>query len=346
MSNIKTAIKVILVLMYSIGAVLYANEASDSIVKNIFVCINVIIPSMFIFMVISSYILSSGLYRKLFSPLYYIFKRLLKIDESLFSVFFLSLIGGYPIGIKLLSELIAQNKNYYAIAEKSIGFLYCISPSFSITMFGIGLYGNIQAGLIIYISNVLSNLIIAILWSRLCNLKMDIKTDISISAKGIIDSIHSSSEALIKICAIIIFFNSFITIFECILNDIGFIMPQYIKSFLEISNVLNTDNASVSSLPFISALASFGGFCVLIQCLSFINNNFNLKYFFVSRLFSMLLSYIISSFITHFSKISIPAYSSFNEYTYYFSTNKSASVFLLIMLSFFIWKNEKNFKKG
>ena len=43
-----------------------------------------------LFMVISTYILSSGLYKVIFSPFYYILKKILRLDNELFSVFLLS----------------------------------------------------------------------------------------------------------------------------------------------------------------------------------------------------------------------------------------------------------------
>ena len=72
-------------------------------------------------MVLSSYILSSGLYESLFRPLDKPLQKLIKADNHIISVFLLSLIGGYPVGFKLLKDLIAENKNYSEIKGFNCG---------------------------------------------------------------------------------------------------------------------------------------------------------------------------------------------------------------------------------
>ncbi|MBR5090502.1 MAG: hypothetical protein IK093_13820, partial [Ruminiclostridium sp.] len=52
----------------AILAVIYPEESAGSVVNSINVCISSIIPSMFAFMVITTYIQSSGLYRLIFRP--------------------------------------------------------------------------------------------------------------------------------------------------------------------------------------------------------------------------------------------------------------------------------------
>lgn len=347
MNSAVKILKIISIIIFALISAICSEKISESIVTSINICINVIIPSMFIFMVISTYILSSGLYKVIFSPFYYILKKILRLDNELFSVFLLSLIGGYPIGIKLLSELISQNKNYSAIAEKSSGFLYCISPSFAITMLGLGLYRSFEAGMIIYLSNVISCFLTAIICSRVFDLKLADNNMITTSYSGIIDAVNSSSKTLLKICSIIVFFNSIITVFECLLNYSGFELPETIKSILEISNILRIKEISVSSLPLVSALASFGGICVLIQCLALVKGRYSLKYFFLLRFFNAVLSFLITHIIMNTTEISVPAFAANNKISVFnFSHQGSACVFLLIMFIIFMQKSEKNFKKG
>ncbi len=347
MKHVIKIVKIISVIIFALISAICSENISESIVNSINICINVIIPSMFIFMVISTYILSSGLYKIIFSPLHYVLKKILKLDNELFSIFLLSLIGGYPIGVQLLNGLISQNKNYSAIAEKSSGFLYCISPSFAITMLGLGLYGSVEAGFIIYFSNAFSCFLTAVICSRIYNLKLTDKNTIATSYGSITDAVNSSSKTLLKICSIIVFFNSIITAFECLLIYSGLELPETIKAILEISNILRIKGMSVSSLPFISALASFGGICVLIQCFSLVKGRYSLKKFFLLRFCNAVLSFIITHIIVNTTEISIPAFAAYNEISVFnFSHQGSACIFLLIMFIFFMQKSEKNFKKG
>lgn len=348
MKKIAKFIKVISITLLSVGTLVYSEKTTQSIVRSIGICLEIIIPSTFIFMVISTYILSSGLYLSLFKPIYTILKKIFKTNRQIISVFLLSLIGGYPVGFKLLKELIAENKNYSAIADYCAAFSYCISPSFAVTMIGCGLYKSIDAGIIVYISNVISCLLIALLVGINGKLKLEnCHSDNTYKNTGLTEAISSSVVSLAKMCSVIIFFNASIMITECFLENIGIIIPISLKSILEISNVLNFKNMSPSALPYISSLASFGGFCVLLQCKSLINNSFSLKFFMFTRFLAAFLSFISTKLILIFWDISFQTITSDGGiYVFDFSINKAATVFLILMCIILMKKSEKNFKKG
>ena len=348
MKKLKRLIAVILIVGFSTGVIVYSGEVSESIFKSINTCLEVIIPSTFIFMVLSSFILSSGLYETLFRLLYKPLGKFIKTDRYIISVFLLSLVGGYPVGFKLLKDLIAENKNYSEIVTYCAPFCYCISPSFAVTMLGLGIFGSIEAGFIIYLSNVITCIIISVFYS--CTHKLTINnTDKkqNIYNGKITESINSSVISLIKMCSVIIFFNSVITVFECFCSEIVIQMPDALKSILEISNILNYKSISPSNLPYISSLASVGGVCVIFQCKSLIENSFSLNSFLISRLFAALISYIATRIIMIFWDISTPTSHFGNEsYIFNFNANKGATIFLLIMCIFLMQKSEKNLKKG
>lgn len=349
MKQIKKIFIAILITAFSAGIIIFSDKISSSVFQSINICLEVIIPSTFIFMVLSSYILSSGLYDILFRPFYHPVERIIKTDRYIISVFLLSLIGGYPVGFKLLRESIAENKKYSAIAPFCATFCYCISPSFAVTMLGLGMFGSIEAGLIIYFSNVITCFIIAIFYGKTHQLKVITeKNNTPISHNGkLTDSINTSVISLMKMCSVIIFFNSVITVFECFCDKTKIPFPTALKAVLEISNILKLEALSPVALPYISALASLGGICVIFQCKSLIDKSFSLKPFLLSRFFTSIIAFAVTNLIMIFWDISIPSsHFGSNSYTFNFSTNKAATVFLLIMCIILMQKNEKNLKKG
>jgi len=336
--------KSIVILIISIIMLIFPKEILESTVESINNCINIIIPSMFSFMVISTYIISSGLYDFIFNPIYIITKRIIKLDKCLFSIFCLSLIGGYPVGIKLLKEVIAQNKNYSEICSTLSAFCYCISPTFSITMIGIGLFNNAEAGLIIYISNLLACVIIAIFQSNRYNLKIN---NIKLNQKGgIVYSVNSSANVLLKICSTIVIFNVIITVIEDLFSLINVELSIFLKSILEISNVVYLPDTNIFILPIISAIASMGGICVLFQSFSLIGTDFPTSKFLLSRIPCAALSFLITKLLLLFWNISIPAVTENKKYIFELNTNRVILVLLLIMCIILLQKNEKILKKG
>ncbi len=344
MSRLRKISEAIALTAFAVILVAFSEALSECVVSSINVCINVIIPSMFAFMVISSYILSSGMYRIIFKPLYIILKPILPLSEEIFSVFCLSLIGGYPVGVKLLKELIAENKNYSAIAEKTAVFSYCISPTFAVVMLGLGLYNSTEIGLIIYISCVVSNFIMAVIISHTEN--MMITAHISNKKSGLIQSINSSSSALFRICAVIVIFNVAITAADCVSEAAGVKLPVIMKAFFEISNILKAEIPTLHLLPLVTFLASTGGVCVLFQCSSIIQGGFSVKSFILSRIPTALIAGVVSLLIVKFGDISLPVSSVNRIYTFGVSTNNAAIVLLIAMCVILLQKSEKNFKKG
>ena len=323
---------------------IFSKETSASIVNSIHICVNAIIPSMFAFMAISSYIISSGLYKYISAPIYLLLKSLIRLDRQSFSIFLLSLIGGYPTGIKLISEITSYNKNYSAIAEKLSAICYCVSPPFAITMLGLGIFGSEEAGVIIYISNVLACLTAAAIFTRIFPINADNYSGGKKSG-GIIAAVNSTAASLITVCAVIVAFNVLLTVFQCIAGLFCVEIPCEILGFLEISNLLKMKNPSSSLIPFVSAAASFGGVCVLIQCAALAKKQFSLKYFLVIRLPCAVLSGFFAALIMNFWEISVTASSISTSYSFVFSAEKAVTLLLTVMCIIIFLKNEKIFKK-
>lgn len=345
MYKLNKYLRIIILIFICSLLIIFSKEIAESAILSIESCINIIIPSMFAFMVISTYIMSSDIYRFIFTPLFVLFNHIIKLNKSLFSVFCLSLIGGYPIGIKLLKEIISQNKNYSEISAVMSTFCYCISPTFAITMIGLGLYNNAEVGVIIYISNAAACIIMAVIQSRRHNL-IKIR-DIDIVQKGgIIYSVNSSANTLYKICSIIVIFNILLTAIESFFSLFQVEIPIIIKAFTEISNIVKLENPNVSALPLISAISSIGGLCVLFQCFSLIGNDFSPKAFLLSRLPCALISFLITAIMLSFWDISVPVFSENRNYSFELSSNRVILVLLLIMCVILLQKSEKNFKKG
>ena len=322
----------------------FSKEISASVVNSIHICVNAIIPSMFAFMAISSYIISSGLYRYISAPFYFLLNGIIKLDRQSFSIFLLSLIGGYPTGIKLISEITSQNKNYYAIAEKLIAICYCVSPPFAITMLGLGIFGSEEAGVIIYISNVLACITAAAVFTRIFPINADNYSREEKSG-GIIYSVNSTAASLITVCAVIIAFNVLLTSLQCVIGLFSAEIPFGILGIFEISNLLKIPGPSASLLPFISAASSLGGVCVLIQCGALSKKQFSLKYFLIMRLPCAALSGFFTSIIMNFWEISIAASPISTSYSFTFSADKAVTLLLTVMCILIFLKNEKIFKK-
>lgn len=109
-------------------------------------CLQTVIPSLFCFMVLTGFLINSGLYRLISLPLGPLTKGLFCLPPSMGSVVLLSLTGGYPMGAKSIAGLLEQGRLDGATAQQMLPFCCCAGPSFIITAVGSGMFGSAQAG--------------------------------------------------------------------------------------------------------------------------------------------------------------------------------------------------------
>lgn len=273
--------------------------------QSVSVCLTVIIPSLFAFMVFSQIFIKSGIGDFLFYPLYKLNSFWFKGNRREFSIFIISLFGGYPVGIKLLKDYIAYNKNNTAIAEKMLCYCYCGSPSFIIQIVGISVLDSARAGLYVYLSNIAACITVAVVINALSpkrEREKSCSTINKITVHDFTESIADTVKALGVICGTILAFNIALELirfsgFTDILEH--FNTDKHFLAVMEISNLSAFRGSCFNLLPFFSAVTSFGGLCIIVQTAALSKGKIPLKGFMLSRLPASLLSglymYLISS---------------------------------------------------
>lgn len=290
----KKVIKVILCIL-SIASlillVIYSKDTSETINHCLEICTNTLIPSTFAYMVLCTFLIKSRLSVVITTPLWYLFRRFIKLDRNSFSVFILSLIAGYPVGIKMLKELVSQNKSYSEIAKRISSVCYASGPAFIIGIVGNVIYNNTTAGYIVFLSCTLSNILGAIFLTRKEKVTEDIcKNEMMLSGKDVTDVILSSAKSMLMICLSMILFNIIITFIELLLTNCISLNKQfiYIKAFIEVTSICRFD-ASVP-LWLTAFFISFGGLCVIFQLYLISDGDLKLSRFVILRIFLSLLS--------------------------------------------------------
>lgn len=333
--------------LYAIFAVLTAGicvmlitdskQVIETSQRSVTVCLSVIIPSLFAFMVLSQIMISCGIADILFFPLYKISSFWFKGSRRQFSVFLLSLIGGYPVGIKLLRELTAYNKNYTAIAENMLCYCYCGSPAFIIQIVGLSIFGSTDAGLLVYISNAAACLVMAViinLFSKKTNIGDTSPSGVKISLEIVTSSIEKTVKALGVICGTILAFNILLEL----MDYIGFMdaiagsgVEKLVASAFEISNLSLFQGNNYGWLPFFAGITSFGGLCIIVQTAALSGGIIPLKKFILSRIPAALLSGFICKGLMLVSGITLESYSPVSFTPVLSSVNPLCSICIVIM---------------
>lgn len=350
MKKVRYSATILLIILYLFLIIFFSQEMSVYILNSIKSCITIIIPSLYIFMIISDFIITSNIYAIFAKPFSFISRYVLKIPEQFFPIYIISNIGGYPVGAKLITDMLKNNKIDRITADNMMMYCYLSGPAFIFGIVGTNIFSDIKVGILIFTSIVLSNFIIAAIIGANHNIpeRQKIVPEIRISIEELILSVYNGGKSILKICAIIVFFSSII----CIAENSGLIsiLAKWIdyfaefdyatavitiKTFIEISNI-SLFTASLNNIPLITSLLSFGGICIILQVKS-INSSLSLKRFLLFRVISMILSYLICKlfyFITY--DFLLPAYSS--SYIPHGQKSPIITVFLLIMTILFLLK--------
>ena len=114
-------------------------------------CMNIIIPSLFVFMALSQILVSSGLYYCVSMPFYPISRFIMGIPPQLFFVFLLGNTAGYPVGVKLLSDLCQRKIISQRTAKIMSCFCCCGGPAFYSGTVGLAVFGCTGAGIAVFI---------------------------------------------------------------------------------------------------------------------------------------------------------------------------------------------------
>lgn len=311
----KSTIFSIIILSALYYCMAYPADVGESISISIQRCTDVIIPSMFLFMYLTSVAVNAGIHNnagKIFNP---VSLRIFRMKGSHFGIFLLSLFSGYPAGIKLLSDLYRQDKLTKQEFERLSCFCFAGGPAFiSGTVSGI-LFPETSAGTLCFISVTTGNIITAIAGRfsvpKITEEKKHVK--INISAETITLPAISTAKAIFQMCVMITAFGGLYKIAELsgitqIITDITSYLcftdtdtaKAIVSSFFEISNIITLPAETPSLLPVISALLSFGGICVFAQVLVLSGGLINIRRFLCARLFSAIISAVTCRLISRY----------------------------------------------
>lgn len=182
---------------------------SGGVSKALTICASTVIPSLFPFIVLSDFIIRSGLCvsvgRKLKKPARLIFG----LSGNAVCVIIMSLFGGFPVGAKMTAQLIDSGS-----ISKNEGrrmMLFCVNggPAFIVGAVGSAMLSSRKAGIILYASLVITALLTGAL-SKIFAEKAPPETQESqiIPESGaLISSVSQGTAVMLNICAWIIVFS-------------------------------------------------------------------------------------------------------------------------------------------
>lgn len=261
-----------LAVLLCVGAFLllrYTGPVGDRVRSGIDVCLRVMIPSLFCFLILSEFARQTGVLTPLLRPLDRILHRVLKLPEGSTTLFFFALIGGYPAGSRLLSDTVRENGLSAEDADRLLPFFVFAGPSYLLGGVGIPLFHQSGFGVILILSQLLATLVMAFLFLRLGPPIPEIKAPPkreSVSA-ALTLSVAKAARTMASICGFILLFHAVLTFLPTGWRCEAPALYTALCGFLEVTEGVSACSLLPPHTALIAAcgITAWGGCCIWLQ---------------------------------------------------------------------------------
>ncbi len=282
-------IKGLLISIFSLaalgGLLWLGGMLSEGVRQGISLCLTTVIPSLFLFTVLTNWMGSTRILNWLGKGVSLLGRPVLGLGPTGSGVFFFSLLGGYPVGAALLAQLVRQKQMDPKQASKMLCFCSWSSPAFLIQGVGGQVLGSVPAGVILW----LSQLAAALLLAALLRVK-EVKTARPLplpypGTENFFRSLRGSLGILGSICATVILCSGLFPLLD--LLPLPSLWDWTLRGMAEVTNGCFCLPEGVSGFGIFCRLgffAAFGGICVFCQnALLVSGTGISLKWYLASR---------------------------------------------------------------
>lgn len=300
---------------------------TESTLEGLNFCLTILIPALFPFMVLSGFLVLSGISNVIAKPFSIITRYLFKLPPSAGATIFLSVIGGYPVGASGVVAL--YNRRYINLedSKRLIHLAFCGGPAFAVFVVGEQLLKDINLGIIIYICQALGTIITGILISAKCKVPPKISTapkEYPMPLSGaFVQACSEASISIVRLCGMVLIFSAMlgmlkdIHILEIIenflisLNINDGVAQGIIPAFFEVTKGSYALVNGGAPIPIIAAAVGFGGLCVHFQVFSIAEAlNVSKSFFIFCRILNAVLTGVFTAIALMFYTPSTNVFSS------------------------------------
>lgn len=239
--------------------------AEQGVADGVRLCMQVLLPSLFPFMIVVSFLSLSGgllLPAKLLSPLF----GWLHLPDALRDIWLASFLGGYPTGVHTLATLSQQG----LLPRESAGQMLrcCVNPgpAFLVLAVGQSMFGSQHIGGLLLLSQAISSLVLCALLCRSGQKKVSAPPKrIDSLADAFVAAVSGTSSAMLTIFA-------FVMAFSVVFSILGAFDPRLkpLAAILEVTLGCTTaaQLEGTAGLLLAAFFIGFGGFSVGFQVLA------------------------------------------------------------------------------
>ncbi len=275
-----------------------------------------VLPSLLPYFFITAILSSVQTTSKVASKLSFFTRRFFNVGGAVGYAFFMSLISGYPVGAKIVSDL--KEKGLISNSESVRASALCStsSPMFLINSVGAIMFNNIKFGLILFLCHVFCAMLVGIIFSFYHKNEKPLSlpfVNANTTYNLLYESAYSSVISILVVGTIITIFY----LLTHILFSLGILTPitNLFSLFLGSQNlgkgltfglfectqglkVISTIKGSFLALPLSAFICGFGGLSVLMQSIAYLKKaKIKTAPFILAKIICAVLNFILAVII-------------------------------------------------
>lgn len=273
---------------------------TEIILTSFYIWFNTLVPSMFPMFVLSDILITYNFTNYLPNKIINLISKIFNISKNGVLVLLLSLISGFPTNALNIIKAYDNKLITKEESEHLLLFTHFGNPLFILQTVGVFYLKNNTYGIIILISHILGNIIIAILFKNKNTINNKyITNNNNCQSFGLVlsNSIKKSMDTLIMISGTITLFLILSTLI-CTIFNLNNYISTLIKGILEmtmgINSIINLNIKDIYKVVLSTFFISFGGLSIHLQIYSCLDNKIRYKNFFKGRIYQSLISSFIS----------------------------------------------------
>ncbi len=306
------------------GLLFFPAAAAQGAARGLEYCLVILVPSLFPFMVLSTYLVKSGISESLGRFLGPATRFLFHLPGCSAATIFMSMIGGFPVGARGIAALYEEGSINDREAGRMLSFCVNAGPAFVISVVGLGLLGSVEAGAILLTAQLLAALLLGVFLGAAAKSggSPPQRPKRKTSASPFINSTIDAAKGTMNMCAFVILFSVLISLLRetgaaivlgRFLLRLGF-PPAVCGASLSVLLEVTGGCFDIAALGGSAALYAFamgwGGLCVHFQVLSCLTKiEFSRPRFFLHQFLQGVASALIAAILFQIFPESVQAFS-------------------------------------
>ena len=303
------------------AALLWRPQAvAGGISRGLSVCADVLIPSLFPFLVLGRFLIGSGVADAIGRRLEGVTRVLFGLPGCCASGILIGLIGGYPAGGSVVGELLRRGRITREEGRRMLRFCVNGGPGFIISAVGVGLTGSRTLGVLLFVANLLAVLVLGIVavpqGARRRRSEPTVYHVPPSVSTAFVEAVTHVCETLLSMCGFVLLFSAVTALVDTlgVAQLLGHtprgadVISALIACVLEVSCGCTAAAAlDGNAVLFLGFAVGFGGVSVHCQLASALNGTGLIdRYFFAARVAQGGMTAVLASLLVRHIPFTLP----------------------------------------